>query len=233
MALLTHNCPRCGAKEITFDVLGVVAVKAASNGNPRFELFCKCRRCHRPSIIATQVEDGDLARRFSKPEQIMSFEHGLNSGIRIIGYLSLKDEAAIEPPAHMPENVENAFREGASCLAVGCFNASGAMFRLAIDLATKGLLPKNDGETGGPNRQQRKQLNERLEYLFDAGRLPSDMRELAACVKDDGNDRVHDGTLIRADAEDLLDFSIELFRRMFTEPMRLRIAQGRRDQRRQ
>lgn len=102
------------------------------------------------------------------------------------------------------------------------------MFRLAIDLATKNLLPTGDRATGGPNRQQRKQLNERLTYLFDVNILSNDLRELATCVKDDG---AHDGTLKQVDAEDLQDFAMELFKRMFTEPERLRLAKLRREER--
>ena len=105
------------------------------------------------------------------------------------------------------------------------------MFRLAIDLATKHLLPAINGEQGGANRQQRKDIHHRLMWLFEQGRLPGDLQELAMCIKDDGNDGAHDGTLTKADTDDLKDFAVVLFERMFTEPERLRLAKLRRVER--
>lgn len=226
------RCPRCDASEITFEVLSAVSIQNASHGSSQYELSCKCRRCQRLSIFAVVQQNNRLGEVLDNPNAIVSYQSGLNSAFEVLGHLSLRDEATIEPPSYMPERVTNAFREGATCLKVQCFNASGAMFRLAVDLATKDLLPEGDGATGGPNRQQRNNLHDRISYLFDTSRLPIDLRDLAACIKDDGNDGAHDGTLTKADAEDLLDFATELFRRMFTEPERIRLAKDRRDQRR-
>jgi len=71
-----------------------------------------------------------------------------------------------------------------------------------------------------------------LPWLFDNSLLPEAVRQLSACIKDDGNDGAHAGTLTRAEAEDLLDFTRVLFERLYTEPMRLRLAQERRETRR-
>jgi hypothetical protein len=127
--------------------------------------------------------------------------------------------------------IANAFREGAVSLVVGCWNAAGAMFRLAIDLATKPLLPAKEVE--GLNRKGRRDLGLRLQWLFDNKLLPSDLRELSSCVREDGNDAAHAGTLTKEDAEDLLDFTTALLEPIFTEPERLRLARERRDKRRQ
>lgn len=51
-------------------------------------------------------------------------------------------------------------------------------------------------------------------------------------MKDDGNDGAHEGTLTQHDADDLLDFTIALLERLYTEPERLRLAKARRDARR-
>jgi hypothetical protein len=69
----------------------------------------------------------------------------LNNFVRIEGHVSLKDMAGEEPPEHLPPEIEAVFKEGATCLAVGCFNAAATMFRLSVDLATKSLLPTEDG----------------------------------------------------------------------------------------
>lgn len=51
-------------------------------------------------------------------------------------------------------------------------------------------------------------------------------------MKEDGNDGAHAGTLSREETEDLLDFSVTLLERMYTEPARLRLAKERREERR-
>lgn len=231
MGMIVTDCPRCRAKDMTFDIFAGREAYSEYNWKTHFELYCECRRCFQGSILAVSIGKYELKDAVNSVKKIIQSDMGLNAALSVEGYVSLKDHIASTPPEHLPADVEASFKEGAACLAIGCYNASGSMFRLAIDLATKGLLPEGDGSTGGPNRQQRKQLNERLGYLFDNNLLPGDLRELALCVKDDGNDGAHDGTLKKADAEDLLDFAIELFKRMFTEPERLRLAKLRRVER--
>ena len=146
------------------------------------------------------------------------------------GHISLKDTATVEPPEFLPKNIEPVFREGATCLAVGCYNAAGTMFRLCVDLATRSMLPIED--VPGLNAKTRRDLGIRLPWLFDNGRLPESLKDLSSCIKEDGNDGAHAGNLSEADASDLLDFSAALLERIYTEPERLRLAKERRDARR-
>jgi len=143
----------------------------------------------------------------------------------------LKDKAAVPPPEHVPEEVAAIFSEGATCLAVRCFNAAGTMFRLCVDLATSPLLPPEDGGNG-PSAKVRRDLGLRLPWLLDHGHLPEALRELSTCIKDDGNDSAHRGTLKKEDAENLLDFTTSLLERLYTEPRRLALAKERREKRR-
>jgi hypothetical protein len=69
--------------------------------------------------------------------------------------------------------------------------------------------------------------------LFDNGMLPLDLRELAKCVREDGNDGAHVGNLTEQDAEDLLDFTVTLLERLITEPRKLQLAETRRIKRRE
>jgi hypothetical protein len=62
--------------------------------------------------------------------------------------------------------------------------------------------------------------------------LPSDLRELAKCIREDANDGAHVGNLTKEVAEDLLDFKTALLERLFTEPKRLKLAEVRRRARR-
>ena len=102
-------------------------------------------------------------------------------------------------PEHLPEDIEAAFKEGATCLSVGCYNAAGTMFRLCVDFATKSKLP--DQDDNGLNRSTRRSLGLRLAWLFDNGHLPIALRDLSAAVKEDGNDGAHAGTLSREETE--------------------------------
>ena len=142
----------------------------------------------------------------------------------------MKDAAGVEPPEHLPETIHAAFVEGATCHAVGCHNAAGTMFRLCVDLATRILLP--EGEENGLNRKVRRDLGLRLPWLFDHGHIPEGLRDLSSCIKEDGNDGAHAGTLSAEDAEDLLDFTKALLERMYTEPKRIELAKARREDRR-
>lgn len=115
-------------------------------------------------------------------------------------------------------------------MTVECWNAAGTMFRTCVDLATRPLLPTE--ETAGLSHRTRRDLGLRLPWLFDNAKLPNDLRDISACIREDGNDGAHQGTLVKEDAEDLLDFTVALLERLFTEPRRLEIAKERRAERR-
>ncbi len=160
---------------------------------------------------------------------LLNLEQALNRFVTIEGFVSLKDRSGEAPPEHLPSDIEAVFREGATCLAVGCNNAAGTMFRLCLDLATRERLPE---DAPGLNTSVRRNLGLRLPWLFDSGKLPEALRELSGCVKEDGNDGAHAGTLTVKEAEDLLDFTRILLERLYTEPARIRLARERRDKRR-
>ena len=104
------------------------------------------------------------------------------------------------------------------------------MFRMAIDLATRAMLPEE--ETEGLNKRTRRDLGLRLPWLFANGKLPRDLESLSHCIREDGNDGAHSGLLTKEDAEDLLEFTTALLERIYTEPVRLAAAQKRREDRR-
>ena len=170
------------------------------------EAFCVCRQCRRASI-------GLFSHQLIR---------GSASAFRLVfvRFRNLADVKAVDPPEHLPPSrIGAAFEEGAKCLAVQCFNAAGAMFRLCLDLATKDLAPGND--------TKKLLLGARLKWLFDNGKLPEGLKELASVVKDDGNDAVHDGSLDKNAAEDLQDFAERLLTQLYTEPARVKHAQAR------
>ncbi|GJH22229.1 DUF4145 domain-containing protein [Caballeronia novacaledonica] len=223
MAELIDNCPRCNAAHVTFDLKGSKWISEKYNWQQWFEAYCVCRRCHRGTIfILALTNAGD--KKIGRND--LAYDGALNDLFKVEGYVSYRDADIEPPPEHLPENIEAAFREGATCMSVKCFNAAGTMFRLCLDFATKALMPAEDVD--GLNKQIRRSLGLRLNWLFDTKRLPEVLRDLSSCVKDDGNDGAHDGTLDEVAALDLQDFTRMLLERLYTEQARLEEAKARR-----
>lgn len=230
MSEFVADCPRCRASRTTFDVIGQIITGYRHNWQTWYEIFCVCRHCRLSTVFRVCDKGIDEKELVNKRGGLSEVIGAINDLVRFEGYLSLKDAAGIEPPDHLPDNIRAAFTEGATCKAVKCYNAAATMFRLCIDLATRPLLPGENED--GLNRNVRRNLGLRLAWLFDKGKLPEALRDLSRCVKEDGNDGAHAGTLGAADADDLLDFTVVLLERMYTEPKRLEMARKRREDRR-
>jgi hypothetical protein len=229
MSELVGNCPRCGSLKMTFDLTQQNLIGTNYGWQEWYEAFCVCRHCSRATVfVLAQNTDADMDVVHNKG--LLNLSPSVNYFMEIKSFVSLKDQAAVSPPEHVPESIQAAFKEGATCLAVGCYNAAGTMFRLCVDHATRALLPTE--EIQGLNSKIRRDLGLRLPWLISTGKLPEAMKELAACIKEDGNDGAHQGSLNKEDAEDLQDFCTVLLERLYTEPQRLILAKQRRDGRR-
>lgn len=229
MAELVTDCPRCGANKITFDLRDAVKIAYKYEWQYWYEAFCCCRQCKRSTVfILVESVNGDYD--VVHKTGLTQIQGAVNRYVDIKGFISLKDTVKVAPPNHVPDRVASIFREGAICSSVKCNNATGTMFRLCIDLATQPLLPQEEVE--GLNFKTRRDLGLRLPWLIKHGYLPKELDELSRCVKEDGNDGAHAGTLSADDAAELLDFTRILLERLFTEPERLRIAEERRNERR-
>jgi hypothetical protein len=229
MSMMVADCPRCGTHSITFELKSAMLIRTEYNWKNYYEAFCVCRHCFRSTVFVLSdktIDTSKLVERAGLPK----IEASVNGLVEIEGIVSLKDRTAKTPPEHLPENIEAAFREGAVCMSVNCHNAAGTMFRLCLDLATRTMLP--EGEPNGLNSKVRRDLGLRLPWLFKNGMLPKGLEELSSCVKDDGNDGAHQGTLGEEDAADILDFTYELLERLYTEPRRIELAKERKDARR-
>ena len=230
MPLLVADCPRCSAKDHTFDVLAANQCAFQDGWQHWHESFSRCRACEKTTIFVLCDRIGkDCTALYRKG--FMSYQSALNRYCDVDHFINYSDVYAVSAPDHLPENVKLAFEEAARTLAIGCWNAAGCMFRTSIDLATKDLLPEE--EVDGLDRHTRRNLAPRLRWLFESGLLPVALRELSSCVKEDGDDAVHDATLEKDDAQDLLDFTVALLERIYTEPKKLEIALERRQQRRE
>jgi hypothetical protein len=226
MAELIADCPRCGANMITFDLAQAIIIEQQNIRQNWYEAFCVCRQCLRSTVfILSQAEYGyDYVQKTG----LVNIPGSVNRFIDIKGFISIKDAVKIKSPDHLPDDISELFREGATCIALDCNNAACGMFLQCIDKATIDLLP--EGDALGLDHKTRHKLDLRLSWLFDNNYLPKALQDLSKCVKDD-YDNSHAGLLSFADAEDLLDFTCMLLERLYTEPERLKIAQQRRESR--
>jgi len=232
MPIFVTDCPRCGSKQMTMDVTAAVHRFERHNWQQWYEIFCVCRTCHRPSIMLIAQQD-IKSKVATSAAAMLSFNGSLNDDFRIDGPITLKDNFRHEPPEFLPDDVLRAYTEATQCLAIGCYNAAATMFRLCLDLVTRPLLPDPaDTSRPQPSGKHRRDLGLRLEWLFENSLLPSALKELSACVREDSNDAAHRGNLEKSDAEDLLDFCNVLLDRLITEPAKLQRAAERRASRR-
>lgn len=230
MSQYVDDCPRCRAQRIAFEVKSITFVGQEYGWQNYYETFCVCGNCNRSTVFLIAMRDPKTEVALKNSGGLIGFVGSLNKLVSSKGFISTKDRDTQPAPEYLPDNIRAAFEEGAKCMAVGCFNAAGTMFRLSVDMTTKDKLP--GGEVDGLNYKTRRDLGLRLPWLFDNGYLPDDLRDLSHCVKEDGNDGAHQGTLSKEDALDLLDFTEALLKRIYTEPERLRLAKERREQRR-
>jgi hypothetical protein len=233
MSVLVHDCPRCGAKRMTFDVNAQLWRQRTFDWKNYYEIFCVCRQCHASTTFVVSDREIGSSRDFSKAGALVQFGHGLNDHFIVERHVSLRDFGTRKPPEHLAKPLNDAFTEGTACLATGCPNAAGTMFRLCVDLVTRPMLPDPaDVTKKQPNDKQRRDLGLRIPWLIDNGYLPDAFRDLAKAIREDGNDGAHQGTLSAEDAEDIADFTAALLERLITEPARLKEAEARRQERR-
>jgi hypothetical protein len=229
MSELLTDCPRCGANHVTFDVLSEIVVSIRYGWQKVYEAFSVCRHCHQSTVFVL-CEANTNGSSVIKRDGLSKPKYSINDLVSIEKYISTASINAVNPPEYLPENINAVFIEGAKCFAAGCYNAAASMFRLCLDMTTNSLLPEND--VNGLNSKIKRSLGLRLAWLLDNKYIPEAMRELSHCIKEDGNDAAHEGTLSIDDAEDILDFTYILLERTYTEPERLRLAKERRTQRR-
>jgi hypothetical protein len=140
---LVADCPRCASKKITFEATNAVQTDTEYSWKRWWEVFAICRHCVRPTIFVVSQRAIETDKVIEH-KGILNLPGVLNHYVDVESYVSIKDIASTPPPDHLPPEVEAAFREGSACLAIGCYNAAAAMFRLSLDLATGPLLPKDD-----------------------------------------------------------------------------------------
>lgn len=227
--MLAGDCPRCAHRAVTF---AVFASKIVDVDLLLHEAFCVCRHCFMPSTALLQATSYSVAEIEALGDVYINRTYEFQRWV-------FTPPNVRSCPDHVPLEIQRIFMEGATCSAVGCWDAAGTMFRKVLDNVTRPLvplgaesLPKED--PGAISRQQYRNLGLRLPWLFDRGLLPAALRELSTCVQQDGNDAAHALAGITEDeATDLADFTTLILEALYTVPGRIEENKRRREERRQ
>lgn len=218
MSILVKNCPRCGAQEMTFTVMGQTCTNyqkdptAFSSPLVTVELFCICRGCEKSVVfVATFYEDTD--RKYSQNKNLVHYDGKINDVIGSCRYIYLRDFKNHTLPDDLPNNIKKILEEALICLDLKCWNASGAMFRLCLDLATKKTL-------SDANESAIKDLSPRINKTIELKNLSADYHDLLHNIRLDGNDAAHDGTLTQ-EVYDLKDLTFQYLEDFYTRPAQL------------
>jgi hypothetical protein len=114
LSLLVADCPRCGAKKITFDVKSQVYRYTSFDWALSYEIFCLCRACLRPTTFLVNLTEPTAKKTFEKDDALVKAPGALNNWFKVDRFIGLRDVVTIQPPEHLPKDLEAAFKEGAA-----------------------------------------------------------------------------------------------------------------------
>lgn len=116
---------------------------------------------------------------------------------------------SVAAPEHVPLPVAKRFLEGEEAYSRHSWNAAVAMYRSALDIATKALPGVPAGQT----------FFKRLAWLHENHRITPDMKDWADHVRIEGNDALHDeDEYTEADAKPLRLFTEMFLKYVFELP---------------
>lgn len=231
MSFLVSDCDYCTTKKIRFDNQGFNKIQRF-----KWDILAICSHCNNPTVFRLTQKSGvlypinetlDQAKKLSDLQDL-----NLSLYFSLGGKVVPPNRKIVPCPEHVPENIKIVFDEATTCLSINCYTASGAMFRLCLDITTKELLKEwleiNKPPAHQPNSDQKNKLFNRIEFLITNGVIPSDLKEYAHHIRLDGNEAAHAGSTEKEEAEDLLDFSELFLERIYTMKKQLELAQVRR-----
>lgn len=231
MSFVISNCNYCKTKNIRFDNKGFNKLTPH-----QWDILAICSHCNHPTVYRINRKSDvvfPLNELFARATTLKEIDNLNLSSSFYIGSTIVPPHNEITPcPEHVPENIKIVFDEAAICLSMKCYTASGAMFRLCLDVTTKELLQEwletNQNSTDQPNAKQKDKLFNRIDFLIEQRVIPTDLKEYVHHIRLDGNDAAHDGSTEKDEAEDLLDFSELFLERIYTVKKQLELAQERR-----
>ena len=221
--MLVYDCPRCGTKKITFDVLKASGVEKKGELDT-YEAFCRCRSCSGSTIFLVTIRN-DAPYRMN---DVVNNQFNLNKILHDTELVKIfPGISAI--PKDIPLEISIPFCEALICQAIQAHNAAGCMFRTTVDLVTKKMLEDLQGKN--PPKNAKDNLAQRIKLLYDEGLLTHSLKELSTSIRLDGNDAAHEANLEKDDVEAMNDFTTLLLEEIYTNPKKIELAAKRRKER--
>jgi hypothetical protein len=210
MATFSHNCPYCKITNTAFTVKFQQPIHDQSGKFlKRFELFATCNHCGKGIVSSAKVNlESAPSFNFTNAGPL----HDTN--LQIIGEWFPKPDP-IDIPDHLPDGVKKAFNDGCKVIDISVSSAC-AMFRKAIDLATKDIA-----EFDAHN------LQKRINKLAIQHRITQDIADWATQIALDGNFSLHESEPTKEQAEDLKSLTEYFLRYVYTLPEQVRLARER------
>lgn len=173
MATLIHDCPHCGAVNMSF---------AAVHGfQSPIEQYCWsvhliCQACFRG--VVAMISDGGIGRNpIEHPGDLMRTDA---RGYKCIVMDVWPKSPSTNVPESLPDNVAKAFKEGCEVLNQSP-SAACSQFRKTLELALKDKSPDIEAW----------KLEKRIEKMADTNLLTPALKDWAHKLRLDGNDAIH------------------------------------------
>ena len=199
MAVIRRDCPHCPAEHVAFEIKW--AQNPPHSAPIIWNCVAICGACGKPiCFVATAVHLGNRESPQSMNGEISSTWH-------VPQIWPYKPNPS--SPPHTPPPISKRFLEGEDAFMRHNWNSAVAMYRSALDIATKAMPGVPKGAT----------FFERLAWLHANHGITPDMRAWADHVRVEGNAALHDPEEFdEADAKALRFFTEMFLRYVFELP---------------
>jgi hypothetical protein len=215
-AILTHDCPFCGTRSVAFSTEGKWAESIKLDSEKTASVLLRCGNCGRGALARFALSPGAHWEHFQRLERADYANSYENLGYRLVEFHPSSGTG--EAPPHTPPRVMELYKQASSNLHNRNWDASGAMSRKCLDVATK-LISRERLPDSEKNRVVGLWLKARIEALAASNLLTTDIAGLATLIKDGGDDASHDEDPYTEDeARRLLEFTEVLLTYVFTVP---------------
>ena len=197
MAIIRRDCPHCPAEHVAFEV--IAAQNPPLTVLTTWNCLARCGACGKPICFVAINRHGQN----TNPTQ-MAIDIESQFNVQQIW----PGRSTATAPSHTPIQVKKRFLEGEDAFRRQNWNSAVAMYRSALDIATKGM-PNVPAGT----------FFARLEWLHANHMITPDIRAWADHVRIEGNAALHEpDEFEEADAKPLRLFTEMFLRYVFELP---------------
>lgn len=220
MAVIILTCPYCNKERMTFDIVAQTVYSDGSYGSIRSHTVAVfCRSCRNGATLRLAFNAQQLMRIGLDHQSVWTYGGDVTSIFVVKDIWPKPDKPSA--PMYLPSAVESAFLEAEDSRLRGNRASAGAMYRKALDVATKRLDPSITDLNLAP----------RLRRLAQAQRLTPDIADWADRIRLLGNSAAHDDeTPGEADIADLANLSRMALIYLFEMPEHIRIMREPKNQ---